>query len=135
MPTTGSYQFKLAPKAIGGIIQNEMEILPGEWAWIDRTVDYQAADLKETAQAQAIPWKQQSDRWLMIYACCPDCKLPVTLYRRRGAGEGKGHDIDAQGNISPSVLHSYMFGDPPVERCGFHTQPTKLLDFIDLRGT
>ena len=121
MPTQGSYQFKLAPKAVDGVIKDENDIMPGEWAWIDRTADYEGPDYKGKV------------RWLMIYACCPDCKLPLTLYRRRGEGEGKGHDIDAQGNVSPSVLHSFMFGDPPVEQCGFHTYPTKLLGFVDLR--
>jgi uncharacterized protein YbaR (Trm112 family) len=121
MPTTGYYEFKLAPKAKGGVIEDENDILPGEWAWIDRTADYEGPDFKGTV------------RWLMIYACCPDCKQPLTLYRRRGAGEPKGHDIDSQGNISPSVLHSWICEG--VEKCGFHTMPTKLLGFVDLRGT
>lgn len=121
MPTAGSYQFKLAPKAVDGVIKDENDILPGEWAWIDRTADYEVAGVKE------------STRWLMIYACCPDCQQPLTLWRRRGEKEAKGHDIDKNGNIHPSVLHSWMYGDPPVEKCGFHTQPTKLLGFVDLR--
>jgi len=41
--------------------------------------------------------------------------------------------FDAQGNVTPSVFHQWPYGDPPRERCGFHTQPTKLLDFVDIR--
>lgn len=119
MPTTGYYEFKLAAEAKGGVIEDECDMLPGEWAWIDRTTDYEGPDYKGKV------------RWLMIYACCPDCKLPLTLYRRRGDGEPKGHDIDSQGNISPSVLHSWVCEG--VEKCGFHTMPTKLLGFVDLR--
>ncbi len=121
MPTTGSYQFKLAAKASGGVIADGLDLEPGEWAWIDRTQDYEVDGIKA------------GTRWLMIYACCPDCKQHLCLYRKRGENEGRGHDIDAQGNISPSVLHTWVVAG--VEQCGFHTQPTKLLGFIDLRGT
>jgi hypothetical protein len=31
------------------------------------------------------------------------------------------------------VLHHWPYGDPPVERCGFHSIPTQLLDFVDIR--
>lgn len=113
MPTEGKYEFRLAAAAVDGVIQDAIDLQPGEWAWIDRTADV------------GMPG------WLMIYACCPDCKQPLTLYRRRGAGEMAGHDIDAQGNISPSVLHSWPVNG--VEQCGFHTQPTKLLGFKDKR--
>lgn len=119
MPRSGAYEFKLAAKAVDGLIKNEFELARGEWAWIDRTAEYVAAGVAEKC------------RWLMIYACCPDCGNALTLYRRRGAGEPKGHDIDAQGNISPSVLHTWKMND--VEQCGFHTQPTKLLGFVDRR--
>lgn len=119
MPTTGYYEFKLAPRAKGGLIEDENDILVGEWAWIDRTADYEGPDFKGTV------------RWLMIYARCPDCKELCTLYRRRGTGEAKGHNIDSQGNITPSVLHTFIYQG--VEKCGFHTQPTKLLGFMDLR--
>jgi hypothetical protein len=119
MPTTGAYEFKLAAKAKDGLVEDAPDLERGEWAWIDRTTDYNAAGVKEPC------------RWLMIYACCPDCGEPMTLYRRRGGGEAKGHDIDKTGNISPSVLHTWQVNG--IERCGFHTQPTKLLGFVDLR--
>lgn len=119
MPTTGSYEFKLAPAAIDGLIEDENQIQKGEWAWIDRTADYEAGGVKEIC------------RWLMIYARCPDCGFFATLYRKRGEGEAKGHDIDSAGNISPSVLHTWQMDG--IEQCGFHTQPTKLLGFVDLR--
>jgi hypothetical protein len=119
VPRSGSYEFKLAAKAVDGLIKDDRELERGEWAWIDRTAEYVAAGVAEKC------------RWLMIYACCPDCGGIATLYRRRGAGEPKGHDIDAQGNITPSVHHTWKIGD--VERCGFHTQPTKLLGFVDRR--
>lgn len=121
MPTTGAYEFKLAPKAVSGVVKDENDIAVGEWAWIDRTADYEAGGVKESC------------RWLMIYARCPDCKELCTLYRRRGAGEVKGHDIDKNGNVSPSVLHTWQVNG--VEQCGFHTMPTRLLGFVDLRGT
>lgn len=119
MPTTGAYDFKLAAKAKEGVIDDAYDLEPGEWAWIDRTTDYEEAGVKF------------KDRWLMIYAGCPDCKQPMTLYRRRSQGEAKGHDIDAKGNIRPSVLHTWPVNG--VEQCGFHTQPTRLLGFVDLR--
>mgnify|MGYP003578845527 CR=1 FL=1 len=68
----------------------------------------------------------------MIYACCPDCGHAMTLYRKRGDFEPKGHDIDASGNISPSVLHSWTMNG--AEQCGFHTMPTKLLGFMEKRS-
>jgi hypothetical protein len=119
MPTTGSYEFKVAPAAVDGLIQDENHIGKGEWAWIDRTAEFENAGVKDTC------------RWLMIYARCPDCGFLCTVYRKRGAGEAKGHDIDATGNISPSVLHTWQVDG--VEQCGFHTQPTKLLGFVDRR--
>lgn len=119
MPTEGSYAFRPAVRAINGVVKSELGIEKGEWAWIDRTADYESAGVKEVC------------RWLMIYACCPDCGQLMTLYRRRGQGEAKGHDIDAAGNISPSVLHTWQANG--MEQCGFHTQPTKLLGFVDLR--
>jgi hypothetical protein len=112
MPTIGAYEFKLSPKAVGGVIDDELGMFPGEWAWK----------------------KQVEGQFLAVYACCPDCGLLMTLWQRFGSDVHKGHAIDGAGNISPSVLHSYLYGDPPVEKCGFHTQPTKLLNFVDLRG-
>lgn len=110
MPTEGAYEFKLSPKAIGGLVEEELGMFPGEWAWHRQKVN--------------------EDEFLAIYCCCPDCGLLMTLWRRFGM-DVKGHTIDADGNISPSVLHSYVVEG--VEKCGFHTQPTKLLGFIDLR--
>lgn len=121
MPTTGSYEFKLAAKAVNGIIADESEIAVGEWAWIDRTVDWTEDGVKH------------EKRHLLIYARDPDCKELCTLWRRLSGDQEHGHTIDAQGNISPSVLHHWPYGDPQQERCGFHTQPTRLLGFVDLR--
>lgn len=114
MPTSGPYEFRLAAKAVGGLIEDALDLGRGEWAWIDRSGDV------------------GQPGWLMIYACCPDCGEPLTLYRRRGESEPAGHSIDAQGNVHPSVLHSYIVGG--VEQCGFHTMPTRLLGFVDRRG-
>lgn len=119
MPTAGAYEFKRAAASADGLVSDEKAIQKGEWAWIDRTADYLAAGVKETC------------RWLMIYARCPDCGFLCTLYRKRGPGEAKGHDIDSQGNISPSVLHTWPVDG--VEQCGFHTSPTRLLGFVDRR--
>lgn len=112
MPTTGAYEFRIARAAKDGLVENENLILKGEWTWIDRGEDGEP-------------------RWLLVYMRCPDCGHLITLWRKRGEGEAEGHQIDAQGNISPSVLHSYPVNG--VEQCGFHTQPTKLLDFVDKR--
>jgi len=111
MPTTGPYQFQLAPAAAqGGVVDDENKIGRGEWAWVDR---------------------QGARRWLAIYLKCPDCGTLATLWRRYGdAADQHGHQIDAQGNITPSVGCPDIHGRPP---CGFHTQPTKLLGFIDRR--
>lgn len=119
MPTTGAYEFKPAAAAVKGVVEDENLIQKGEWAWIDRTADYEGSGAKEAG------------RRLMIYARCPDCGELSTLYRRRGAGEPKGHDIDGAGNITPSVQHTWQVNG--VEQCGFHTQPTRLLGFVDLR--
>lgn len=112
MPTSGAYQFRRAMAACDGIVEDERHIEPGEWAWLDRGVD------------------EEHKRRYILLTRCPDCEQEQTLWF-----QGKGHTIDVQGNISPSVAHSWKYGDPPVEKCGFHTQPTKLLDFIDIRGT
>lgn len=111
MPTTGSYEFKLAAAAKDCVIEDAMDLKPGEWGWVDRSAD--------------------EKRWLMLFACCPDCTHAMTLWRRFGTGKPAGHDIDGAGNIRPSVLHSYPVDG--VEQCGFHTMPTKLLGFVDLR--
>lgn len=110
MPTVGAYEFKLAAKAVNGVVQCETDISPGEWAWHDRGAD------------------EEPKRRYILLICDPDCRTQATLWF-----QGKGHTIDAQGNVSPSVYHKWPYGDPPVEQCGFHTQPTKLFGFIDKR--
>lgn len=118
MPTSGSYEFKLAAAAKDGLLPdaNVGMMERGEWAWIDRSQDF--VDLLDSY-------------CLMIYACCPDCGQLMTLYRKRGDSEAKGHTIDSAGNVSPSVLHTWKVNG--VEQCGFHTMPTKLLGFIERR--
>lgn len=113
MPTAGPYEFKLASAAgQGGVVDNENVIWRGEWAWVDR----------QHAGAR---------RWLAIYVRCPDCGTLATLWRRYGdASDQHGHQIDGQGGISPSVGCPDIPGRVP---CGFHTQPTKLLGFVDRR--
>lgn len=107
MARTGAFDFKLAEGARDGAVEDENKIGPGCWAWIDRT---------------------GTERWLFIYARCPDCACLGTLWYRRGDKGGRGHDIDAAGNVSPSVQETCQH----VE-CGFHTQPTRLLGFVDRR--
>lgn len=109
MPTTGAYEFKLAPKAFKGVISDENNINRGEWAWIDRTQE----------------WACGTRRWLMVYARCPDCGFLSTVWRI-GSPPGHTHELDAAGVLTPSV-------QCPHEPCGFHTQPTRLADFVDLR--
>lgn len=111
MPTSGAYDFKLSPKAVGGVIEDELGMFPGEWAWHKQDVNGMT--------------------FLAVYACCPDCGFLMTLWRRYGA-EVKGHTLNEHGHLHPSVLHSYK--ESGVEKCGFHTMPTRLLGFIDLRG-
>lgn len=113
MPTSGSYEFKLAPEAEDGLIVDEKWIGRGEWAWIERDTTATGGRL-----------------WRSIYARCPDCGELMTLWRSYG-DQTKGHDIDAQGNVHPSLAHSWIYDG--VEKCGFHTQPTKLLDFVERR--
>jgi hypothetical protein len=115
MPTTGAYEFKRAEKSVNGLIDDENKIGVGEWAWVDYS---------ERAGG--------GGKYLLILMRDPDCKMLATLWRGF-KDQVHGHDIDSHGNVSPSVLHNFPFGDPPVEMCGFHTQPTKLLDFVDLR--
>lgn len=110
MPTTGAYEFKRAVKSVDGVVLIENDIAVGEWAWFDRGAE-----------------EERGKRYILLIRD-PDCKIQATLWF-----QGKGHAIDAQGNVSPSVAHSWKYGDPPVEKCGFHTQPTKLLDFVDHR--
>lgn len=106
MPTSGAYEFRLAAKAVNACVPDDhLEYIEdGEWAWVERAQDY---------------------GWILMNRC-PDCHGLATLWRK-----DRGHKIDAQGNISPSVLHSYKVN--MVEKCGFHTQPTKLLGFVDKR--
>ena len=111
MPTTGSCEFKLSNEAKNGVVSDPVLLGRGEWAWVDRSVD--------------------GKRWLMVNAGCPDCGHPMTLWRRLEGTDAAGHTIDAAGLVKPSVAHSYKVEG--VEKCGFHTQPTKLLGFVDLR--
>lgn len=99
---TGAYEFKLAPAAVAGVVPDDhLELIgKGEWAWVDRTQDY---------------------GWLLLHRC-PDCGCLGSLWQK-----DKGHTIDAEGNVSPSVLERCY------HECGFHTQPTKLLSFVDAR--
>lgn len=119
MTTAGSYEFKLSNKAVGGVIEDELGLEPGEWAWADLTATYKEMGV------------EFQGKWLVIYARCPDCTQLMTLYRRRHSSEGEGHRIDDGGNVHPSVLHAWAIDG--VEQCGFHTMPTKLLGFVDLR--
>jgi hypothetical protein len=112
MPTSGAYEFKLATASVNGVVADENSIQSGEWAWHDRGAD------------------EEPKRRYILLICDPDCKLPATLWF---PNVKNNHTIDAQGNVTPSVWHKMTDGDPPVERCGFHTQPTKLLGFVDLR--
>jgi hypothetical protein len=117
MPTTGAYQFRKAQKADArGVVPDENDIAVGEWGW----------------EIRAIKLEEGEKHYLLLMLRDPDCKELCTLWRRFGT-DVKGHDIDAQGNVTPSVFHQWPYGDPPRERCGFHTQPTKLLDFVDIR--
>lgn len=108
MPTTGAYEFKRALKSVNGMVLSEYEISVGEWAWLDRGME------------------EEPKRRYILLTRCPDCRMEQTLWF-----QGKGHQVDAQGNIHPSVSHSWVYAG--VEKCGFHTQPTKLLDFVDRR--
>jgi len=107
MPRTGAYEFKLAAGARNGTVQEDSEIAPGCWAWVDRT---------------------STARWLILYVRCPDCGCLGTLWFQRGDKNGRGHDIDSAGNVNPSVQETCQHTE-----CGFHTQPTKLLGFVELR--
>lgn len=119
MPTTGAYEFKRAAKADAqGIASEDGDIAPGEWAWRRFELDIEENGVK------------CKKAYLMLYIKDPDCKELGTLWRRFGS-QIHGHTIDAKGNVSPSVLHNFVYNG--VEQCGFHTQPTKLLDFVDIR--
>lgn len=106
MPHNGPYEFRLAKAAADGCIPDDhLELIErGEWAWIDRTKDY---------------------GWLLMHRC-PDCGEFGTLWQG-----SRGHAIDPQGNVTPSVLHSWKYAG--VEKCGFHSYPTKLLGFVEKR--
>lgn len=107
MPTSGAYEFRLARKAVDHQVPGDhLEYIEnGEWAWV----------------------KLVDQGWCCMNRC-PDCHHLATLWQN-----GKGHTIDAAGNISPSVLHRWPYGPNQEEQCGFHTQPTWLLNFVDLR--
>lgn len=122
MPVNGPYDFKRAAKADStGVVEDENNIAVGEWAWIRRPIKWTQDGI------------EHEKLWLLIYLRDPDCKTLCTLWRRLGPEAAHGHDIDGQGNVHPSVLHQWPYGDPPAERCGFHSMPTRLLDFVDLR--
>lgn len=106
MPVNGPYEFRLSTSAKAGLVEDAVNIEPGAWAWY------------------------KNDGFLAVFACCPDCKQPMTLWRRFGA-DTHGHQLDSRGNLHPSVLHSFPVNG--VETCGFHSMPTRLLDFVDLR--
>lgn len=106
MPTSGAYEFRLAARAVDTCIpRDHIEWFePGEWAWVKMDAP---------------------EGWLLMHRC-PDCKEMGTLW-----AYGKGHRIDPDGSIHPSVLHGYRIAG--VEQCGFHTQPTRLLNFVEKR--
>lgn len=111
MPTTGSYELKLAPKAENGFVPDERiepDIGPGEWAWIDKSYIFDGRR-----------------KFYMVCFRCPDCKFMGTIWRHTAAGGSEGHTIDAEGIVRPSIGCGH--------NCGFHTQPTKLLGFVDKR--
>jgi len=106
MPTTGAYEFKRASLSVDGCVPTDRleRIETGTWAWV-KVEDY---------------------GWILYFGC-PDCGHFGCLWDKN-----RGHNIDPAGNVSPSVSHSWQHEG--VERCGFHTQPTKLVDFVDKRG-
>jgi hypothetical protein len=108
MPTTGSYSFERAEKSADGLIKREDYIARGEWAWVDRTHDF-----------------GDGIRHFMVYCRCPDCGLLATVWRREST-PGHSRELSTDGILTPSV-------QCPHGSCGFHTQPTRLLDFVDLR--
>jgi hypothetical protein len=114
--TTGAYVFQLAPGSKGGVILDENVISRGAWAWIDRTHEWEAT-ATECAGFR---------RWLMIYARCPDCGNLSTLWRL-GSPPGHTHEVSSDGLVTPSV-------QCPHAMCTFHTQPTRLDGFKDLRS-
>lgn len=111
MPRSGAYAFLAAPAAVNGLIEDENKIEKGEWAWLESGSGEKG--------------------WKSLYARCPDCGELCTLWCN-AEGKVRGHQIDAAGNVTPSVLHSWIYQG--VERCGFHTFPTKLLGFVDRRS-
>lgn len=113
MSTEGAYVFKRSALAVNGLVPDESAHLiePGAWAWVRKT------------------WADGPD-FLAVYCMCPDCGHLMTVWRKFG-DEVRGHRLDADGSLHPSVLHTWK--DNGVEQCGFHTIPTKLADFIDLR--
>ena len=103
MARTGAFEFRLAVKAVNGEVPGDyLWIEPGEWAWID---------LRTSG----------GNGWCVIIRC-PDCGCCGTLWRI-----DRGHNIDAEGNVSPSVLETCQ------HNCGFHTMPTKLLGYMEKR--
>lgn len=110
MPTTGSYEIKLCPRAKDGFVPDERidDIGLGEWAWIDKSYVFDGRR-----------------QFYMVCFRCPDCKLMGTIWRPTAAGGSEGHTIDADGTVRPSILCSH--------KCGFHTTPTRLLGFMEKR--
>lgn len=122
MPVNGPYDFRRAAKAgPDGIVEDENDIDVGEWAWIRKPVEIGEGDSKKQVL------------YLLIYVRDPDCKTLCTVWRRFGSDKPHGHDVDSFGHVTPSVLHNWPYGDPPTERCGFHSIPTRLLGFVDVR--
>lgn len=113
--TIGKYEFKLASAAVEAVIEDANKIQKGEWAWIDRTLEWGPSGDEPAG----------SKRVLMIYARCPDCGFLSTLWRI-SSPPGHSHNVDANGVVTPSV-------ECPHKPCGFHTGPTTLLGFKELR--
>ena len=114
MPTTGAYEFRPVNQfalIVGDV--SSPDLLPaGTWTWVDRS-------------------EELGERFLTIYMTCPDCKGLASLGYKRGDKPWVGHQIDPYGNVSPSVLHTWKVDGK--EQCGFHTQPTKLVGFVERR--
>lgn len=82
--------------------------------------------LGEDADLQPGQWcKGERSNGPSVILCCPKCHHFCDLVQ---------HNIDSNGIVTPSVLHSYVAGDlehpdePAIERCGFH-EMVKLLDW------
>jgi hypothetical protein len=90
-----------------------------------KLADARAQDDENLIRHGEWSWVHREGLGLMVWARCPDCGNLSTLHRK-GARPGFYHDLDARGHLEPSVQCSHP-------ACGFHTQPTRLLDFTDRR--